>query len=359
MAREILEFLKSKGFKRLLIFSVLLFLLYLVRSVINIILLTFIFSFLMHGLVRFIRKKIPLDWRILVLIVYGVVISALTYGIAKYFPVLINEIRVLFSQLTNFLLNLHQSDNQVFSYIGELIYDLEVANYLDLGLVFLLNSLNNVGTFGLQLFIAIILSLFFLLEKNRIIQFTKKFKNSRIAPFYEELEYFGRKFVNTFGKVIEAQFIIALVNSLITTLFLYLFGFPNLFGLAIMVFFLGLIPVAGVIISLIPLSIIAYTIGGIIKVIYIWIMVAIVHAVEAYFLNPKIMSSKTNLPVFYTFIILILGEHFFGVWGLILGIPIFIFILDVMGIQTVESSPGDGSGEGKIMEGGRMLEEES
>ena len=103
-----------------------------------------------------------------------------------------------------------------------------------------------------------------------------------------------------------------------------------------MVFILGLIPVAGVIISLIPLTIIAYSIGGVMTVIYVLIMVAVVHAIEAYILNPKLMSSKTNLPVFYTFIILIFGEHFFGVWGLILGIPIFVFLLDVLGVRTVD-----------------------
>ncbi|WP_278342584.1 AI-2E family transporter, partial [Parageobacillus thermoglucosidasius] len=106
-------------------------------------------------------------------------------------------------------------------------------------------------------------------------------------------------------------------------------------------FFLGLIPVAGVIISLFPLCFIAYSIGGIMKVVYILIMIAVIHALEAYVLNPKLMSSKTNLPVFYTFIVLIFSEHFFGVWGLILGIPVFVFILDVLGVKTVQGKRDD------------------
>jgi predicted PurR-regulated permease PerM len=97
-----------------------------------------------------------------------------------------------------------------------------------------------------------------------------------------------------------------------------------------MVFILGLIPVAGVIISLIPLAIIAYSIGGLAKVLYVGIAIMIIHGIESYILNPKLMSSKTNLPVFYTIIVLIFSEHFFGVWGLIVGIPIFVFLLDVL-----------------------------
>lgn len=41
-------------------------------------------------------------------------------------------------------------------------------------------------------------------------------------------------------------------------------------------------------------------------------MIAIVHAVEAYYLNPKIVSSYVHFPVFITFIILLISEHLFG-----------------------------------------------
>src|SRR5699024_12501686 len=135
-------------------------------------------------------------------------------------------------------------------------------------------------------------------------------------------------------KVIEAQFMIALISTFPTIIVLIILGFPQIFGLALMVFVLGLIPVAGVIISLIPLSLIAYTIGGFLTVIYLLIAIMVIHAIEAYILNPKLMSSKTDLPVFYTFIVLIFSQNFFGVWGLIVGIPVFVFLLDVLGVTN-------------------------
>ncbi|HHQ0046412.1 TPA: AI-2E family transporter, partial [Listeria monocytogenes] len=36
------------------------------------------------------------------------------------------------------------------------------------------------------------------------------------------------------------------------------------------------------------------------------------------------------------FIILIFGEHFFGIWGLIVGIPVVMFFLDVLGVTNQE-----------------------
>ena len=97
-----------------------------------------------------------------------------------------------------------------------------------------------------------------------------------------------------------------------------------------MVMMLGLIPVAGVIISLVPLSIVAFNNGGFVQVVYVLVMIVLLHAFEAYILNPKLMSEKTKLPIFYTLSILIVSEHIAGVLGLIVGLPIFMFILDVI-----------------------------
>jgi predicted PurR-regulated permease PerM len=56
-------------------------------------------------------------------------------------------------------------------------------------------------------------------------------------------------------------------------------------------------------------------------------MIAVVHAIEAYYLNPRIVSSYVHIPVFVTFIILLLSEHFFGLIGLLIGVPLFIITL--------------------------------
>jgi len=64
----------------------------------------------------------------------------------------------------------------------------------------------------------------------------------------------------------------------------------------------------------------------------------VLHAIEAYFLNPKLMSAKTDLPIFYTFMVILFSEHFLGVWGLIIGIPLFMFLLDILGVTSSEES---------------------
>lgn len=216
---------------------------------------------------------------------------------------------------------------------------LTISSYVKEGFNVVYTYLADISTFGLQIVMALILSMFFLFEKKRLTEFMAKFKTSKLRVFYEEISFFGSKFARTFGKVLEAQFIIALVNCILTFIALWIMHFPQLFGLSIMVFFLGLIPVAGVVISLIPLSIIAYSTGGGMYVLYIVLVIFAIHAIETYFLNPKLMSAKTELPIFFTFTVLIFSEHFFGIWGLIIGIPIFVFLLDILDVTNKEEGP--------------------
>ncbi|MBE1554599.1 putative PurR-regulated permease PerM [Filibacter limicola] len=303
---------------------------------IDLILFTFIFTFLLDRLVEFMVKRIQINRKFLVILIYILIVGLLTFGALKYLPLITMQISQLVKQITGFYTQPH--DNVLINYIKTIISNNQIASYLDNGFSFLLKSFTDISKTSIQVMIALILSLFFLLEKPRLKEFTIKFKNSKVAPFYNEIDYFSKKFTRTFGKVIEAQFIIAIINTILSVIALMILGFPQIIGLAILIFFLGLIPVAGVIISLIPLTLIAFTIGGFLKVVYIVLAIMIIHAIEAYILNPKLMSSKTDLPVFYTFVVLIFSQNFFGIWGLIIGIPVFVFLLDVLEVTNKKTT---------------------
>ncbi|EIT1173085.1 AI-2E family transporter [Listeria innocua] len=320
--------------RRVLVFVLLGIVLYLLRSMIDLILLTFIFAFLVTRLENVILKRIRIPRKLIVIVLYCLVAMFLYVAIVHFLPILIDQI----SQLVDSLVKIYNnpSDNKIVQWIVGFLKESNIQKYLQTGVDFIIASLSGIGSVGLSFFLALILSLFFSLEKERVTSFTGQFLTSKVGFIFKEAAFFGKKFVATFGVVLEAQLMIALVNTIITTIALYLMNFPQLLSLSIMVFVLGLIPVAGVIISCVPLVLIAYSVGGFQDVVYILITVVIVHAIETYILNPKLMSSKTNLPVFYTFIILIFSETFFGVWGLIVGIPVFVFLLDILDVRNSE-----------------------
>lgn len=340
------QFFYIPAIRRVIALLVVFLVLYISRSMLNLVLITFILTYLvnrLHGFVmKFSGKYFKISKLLAVIVIYVLLVLLLASGIYKYLPMFIDELSDLVNQVISFYNKppINLPDNVVVNYVMESLKDIDLASYISGGFNFVYHTLTNIGKISLNLFIAIILSLFFMLEKEKVTRFTANFRSSKLSYLFEEFEYFGKKFIQSFGKVIEVQFLISLVNAVLSSLFLWILGFPNLLALGFMIFLLGLVPVMGVFVSLIPLCAIAFKIGGVTKIIYVLIMIVILHGLESYVLNPKFMASKTHLPIFYTFMVLIIAEHFYGVWGLIIGVPVFIFFLDILDVRIVPAHAG-------------------
>lgn len=315
--------------------ALLIWVLYLVRGMLSAILLTFIFTYIVVHWVRFVQRWIPrLPSLLVVLATYAVLIATVYFAVTKYLPLLITQI----VKMVNSVLKFYQSQDgswlikQLNHYISAKTVTAQVKHGINLAF----STLTSLTKMAVTFFMSFILSFFYTIELKQMYSFSRLFLTSELFSWlFEDIYFFGKKFVNTFGVVLEAQFFIALCNTALTTICLMFMHMPQILALALMVFIFSLVPVAGVIISLIPLSMVGYSVGGIRDVIYIIIMIIAIHALESYVLNPKFMSSRTELPIFYTFVVLLVSEKLFGTWGLIVGVPIFTFLLDIMGIKSI------------------------
>ncbi len=54
-----------------------------------------------------------------------------------------------------------------------------------------------------------------------------------------------------------------------------------------------------------------------------------IHAIESMVLSPRIVGHILHLHPVLVMAVLIVGEHLFGVWGLLLGVPISVYIIHV------------------------------
>ena len=329
------RFIDSVPLRRFAVLALLIWVLYLVRGMLSAILLTFIFTYIVVHWVRFIQRWIPrLPSLLVVLATYVVLIAAVYFAVTKYLPLLITQI----VKMVNSVLKFYQSQDgswlikQLNHYISAKTVTAQVKHGINLAF----STLTSLTKMAVTFFMSFILSFFYTIELKQMYSFSRLFLTSELFSWlFEDIYYFGKKFVNTFGVVLEAQFFIALCNTALTTICLMFMHMPQILALALMVFIFSLVPVAGVIISLIPLSMVGYSVGGIRDVIYIIIMIIAIHALESYVLNPKFMSSRTELPIFYTFVVLMVSEKLFGTWGLIVGVPIFTFLLDIMGVKSI------------------------
>jgi predicted PurR-regulated permease PerM len=186
----------------------------------------------------------------------------------------------------------------------------------------------------IKFMMGLLLSYIFIIERWKITNFVKLIKDGNFDFLYREYHIISLKIARGFGLIFKAQSIIALVNAILTTIWLYVIwiimwgsGFPYIFTLSLIVFILGFIPIFGTLISSVPIILIGYGYGWTDIVISITIMILIIHAIEAYILNPKIVSSYVHFPVFITFLVLIISEHLFGLVWLLIWVPMFSIFL--------------------------------
>lgn len=326
------------------IFSILfvLILLYLFRGMLNLILLIFIITFILGQLQRFIYDRLNAHFKVnrklITIVMYLVILGFVTISGIMYIPKVTQQLIDIIKSLSTFDVNQFFKQANINQNILNLISENQLEQYVKSAETHIVSLAATVGTFTFNLAISFLISFLFLLEKDEFMAFLRHIEDSKVSFLYTNIKAYGKKFLNSFGKVIELQIVIAFINSVLSVIALSIMSFPQALGLGFMIFILGLIPVAGVIISLIPLCIIAFNIGGLIKIIEVIIMILVLHSLETYILNPKLMSSKTKLPVFLVFIILLFSEHYLGVWGLLFGIPLFMFFLDVLEINVRETS---------------------
>jgi predicted PurR-regulated permease PerM len=339
--------LRKPIFKRIFIFAVIGFLLYQLKSMMTLFLLTYVFVYILNSAQQFIYKYLhkffPVKRLFIVIFLYLTFLTIIIFISRTYIPVIIKQTKDLIGWLTFNIEAVQNSttNDDIYSRILNYVSNnVDIQKYVGPGGDVLIKLLTNIGTSSLYILLSLILSVFFMVEKVKISKFMCRFKKSTLHWMYDDTRFFFVKFTNSFGKVIQTQILISFINAMLSLIILSVLHFQNIIALTVMIFILGLIPVAGVFISLIPLTLIAYSgHGGINRVIYILILIAVLHSLESYILNPKFMSKKAKMPVFFTFLVLLISEHFLGVWGLIVGLPITMFLLDVLEVTPDDKTP--------------------
>jgi predicted PurR-regulated permease PerM len=331
-------FFKDNGVKKVIALVLLVIVLYSIRGLLNLLLLTFIFSYLFNSLQQVLHKTIskvvPVKEKLITILMYAVILFAIIFGLTRYITRSAKELSGIAQNIASF--NIDKYTNQLNPRIEAFLKDINLESYAKEAVTSIIHAIPHVSEFSLQLVLAFLLSFFLLIGKKEITDFCKKLETSNVHFFYSYYKYLGMNFANTFGRVLLLQILISLINAILSIIGLTILGFHQVIGLGVMMFILGLIPVVGAIISFVPLAIIAFTIGGIPKVISVVVLILILHALESYVLNPKLMSQATKLPIFLAFLTLIISEHYLGVWGMLLGIPLLMFLLDLFNVETKE-----------------------
>lgn len=120
--------------------------------------------------------------------------------------------------------------------------------------------------------------------------------------------------------VVRGQLTIMVVNGALTFVGLWLFGVKYALFLAFVATIFYVVPIFGTIISSVPIVLVALG-DSFSKALAILAWIIGIHALEAYYLNPKILGDAAKIhPVLIVFALLA-GEHVGGAVGVLLAVP--------------------------------------
>ncbi|MFL5346922.1 MAG: AI-2E family transporter [Hyalangium sp.] len=185
------------------------------------------------------------------------------------------------------------------------------------------------------LFFMLMVAAFFSIDAQAI----RRYFGTLIPPEYaSDARVLLGRIDRSLSGVVRGQVTICVVNGTLTAIGLLVFGVRFAFLLATIATFLSLIPIFGTIISSVPIVLIALT-DGFQKGLIMLAWICGIHALEAYFLNPKIMGQAARIhPVIVAFS-LIAGERLYGLVGALFAVPIAAIFVACFDFARLKAQP--------------------
>jgi predicted PurR-regulated permease PerM len=192
--------------------------------------------------------------------------------------------------------------------------------------------------------VTLMIAAYLLADKDRAIGFVGVLFPPRLRPSWEQLLV---KLERGLAGVLRGQLLICLVNGTLSGIGLWWLEVPYWPLLTLIATGLSIIPVFGAIISSIPAIAFALTVSWQLALATLGWIVGI-HALEAYFLNPKIIGTAARIHPVLVLTALLAGERSYGIVGALLAVPfasilqtIFVYLRNRAYHEETEPPAGD------------------
>lgn len=191
----------------------------------------------------------------------------------------------------------------------------------------ILASLLNVP---LDLCTALLLSFLICIDFPSMQRAAQRLRRTWLRDVYDELVPTLISLAGLIGTSMYAQGLVALCNATLMFMGLSFLGLDHAALLSLAVFLLCLIPTLGMVLSwvLILLMALFQPDGGFTLAIKVTGLVAVVVILETFVFSPRILGKMMELHPVLIISILPIAHAFFGVWGLLLAIPVSVYVIN-------------------------------
>lgn len=279
--------------------------------------------------VKFINKKArPVSVLLIYIIILVIIVIAMKFLIPKVYESIVELINNSQSYVTNMINKFSELPEDSFlkkDFLQEAIQQLknidimQVLNYIA--------GIFSVATSVLNVFVAIIVSVYVLVERSKLVKALKKFvyaifkddtANKIIRYFNNSNEYFF--------KFLSSQVLDGIVIGILTSIAMSILGVKYAVLLGFFIGLFNLIPYFGAIFAVAISAIITLLTGGLVQAIWMLVIVIILQQIDANIINPKIVGGSLKLSPLLVIFAVTIGGAYFGILGMFLGAPVAAII---------------------------------
>lgn len=285
--------------------------------------------------IKFIAKKA----RILsVITVYIIIIAAICILFSVILPIVFDSVADFFSNIPNYVeqvINAYNNLPQDSIFKSQIVQDeihnlqnIDIKQYLDVEVIlgYLVNAIGAIFSI-VDIFIAIIVSVYILVDRRKILTFFKRLAGAVFKErIYKNIDKYFNNSNEIFFKFIASQFVDAIVVGILVSIAMTIMGvkYAPLLG-----FFIGLfnmIPYVGAIIATVIAAIITLITGGLSQTIWMLIVVIILQQIDANIINPRIVGKSLKISPLLVLFAVTFGGAYFGILGMFLAVPVIAVI---------------------------------
>ena len=174
-----------------------------------------------------------------------------------------------------------------------------------------------------NVFIGLTISIYLLAKKEMFVGQAKKFlfacvKAETAQRIIRISKRASEKFLGSIvGKIIESFLVAVLIFAGCIAL-----RMPYAPLLSVIMFVFNLIPAVGPIIGCVPCCLLLLLSGNVMPMIWFIVLVTVIQTIDGNIICPWILGDQTGLPAVWIFIAIVIGGGFFGVIGMLLGVPV-------------------------------------
>lgn len=176
-------------------------------------------------------------------------------------------------------------------------------------------------------FVTIVVSIYALLERDNIMKFAKRVTYTIFGE--NTSKSIGKYFDSTnhiFFKFLSSQIIDAIIVGILITVALSIMKIKYAVLIGFMIGLFNIIPYFGAIIAVTIAIIITIFTGGIMKAVWVALVIIVLQQIDANIINPRILGTSLDLSPILVIFAVTVGGAYFGVLGMFLGVPVMAFI---------------------------------